>query len=93
MLGARIEQDANKRRRHLAYSLNLGIGEDALARFISDGSHDELCSDVGQVARLRARRDFAFKLITLTGADHSQEDFAAELGDLDLPELIRTACT
>jgi hypothetical protein len=32
-------------------------------------------------------------LITLTGANHSEEYFATELGDFDLPELICTSCT
>ncbi len=93
MTGARIEENPHKRRRHLAHSIDLGIGKDPLALIICDRSHHELGSDVGQVARLRARTDFAFKLITLTGANHSEEYFATELGDFDLPELICTSCT
>jgi len=93
MLGARIEEDTHKRRRHLAHRIDLGIGEDPLALIIGDRPYHQLGSDITQVARLRACTDFTFELITLTGANHSQEYFATELGDLDLPELICAACT
>lgn len=92
MLGARIEKRSHQRRWHFAHRINLGIGEDPLATFISEGSHHKLGADVRQVSRLRTRGNFAFKLIALTGADHPQEHFAAELGDFDLPELVGTSC-
>ena len=92
MTSAGVEKSAHQRRRHLSHRVDVGIGEKTLPRFIGDGSDDEFCSDVRQVSRLCSGTDFAFELITLAGADHSKKDFATELGDLDLPELIGTSC-
>jgi hypothetical protein len=91
MTSAGVEKSSYQRRRHLSYCFDIGIGEKTLSGFIGDRSHDELCSDVRQISSFCTSADFAFELITLAGADHSKIDFAAELGDLDLPELIGTA--
>jgi len=90
MASAGVEKSPHQGRWHLSYCLDISIGEKTLSGFIGDRSHDELCSDVRQISGFCSGAYFAFELITLTGADHSKIDFAAELGDLDLPELIGT---